>query len=79
MSTTLDRVRKVIAEQLDVNEDKVTATASFVDDLGADEIDLLEVLMGLEEEFNIEITDEDFEQITTVGEAVAYIDSKING
>ena len=74
--TTFDRVKKVVVEQLDVAEDEVTPQASFVDDLGADFLDVVELVMGLEEEFDIEIPDEDAEKITTVQEAVAYIDDK---
>ena len=74
--STFDRVKKVVVEQLDVAEDEVTAQASFVDDLGADSLDVVELVMGLEEEFDVEIPDEDAEKITTVQEAVTYIDEK---
>ncbi len=74
--STFDRVKKVVVEQLDVAEDEVTPQASFVDDLGADSLDVVELVMGLEEEFDVEIPDEDAEKITTVQEAVAYIDGK---
>ena len=73
---TFDRVKKVVVEQLDVAEDEVTPQASFVDDLGADSLDVVELVMGLEEEFDVEIPDEDAEKITTVQEAVNYIDEK---
>jgi len=73
---TFDRVKKVVVEQLDVAEDEVTPQASFVDDLGADSLDVVELVMGLEEEFDVEIPDEDAEKITTVQEAVSYIDEK---
>jgi len=63
-------------EQLEVAEDEVTPQASFVDDLGADSLDVVELVMGLEEEFDVEIPDEDAEKITTVQEAVSYIDEK---
>lgn len=76
MSTTFDRVKKVVVEQLEVSEEEVTPTASFVDDLGADSLDVVELVMGLEEEFDIEIPDEDAEKIATVGDAIAYIDDK---
>jgi len=76
MSTTFDRVKKVVVEQLEVAEEEVTPTASFVDDLGADSLDVVELVMGLEEEFTVEIPDEDAEKIATVGDAVAYIDDK---
>jgi len=74
--STLDRVKKVVVDQLDVNEDEVTAAASFVDDLGADSLDVVELVMGLEEEFDVEIPDEDAEKISTVEDAVKYIDEK---
>ncbi len=74
---TFDRVKKVVVEQLDVAEDEVTPQASFVDDLGADSLDVVELVMGLEEEFDVEIPDEDAEKITTVQEAVTYIDGKV--
>jgi len=76
MSSTYDRVKKVVVEQLEVSEEEVTPTASFVDDLGADSLDVVELVMGLEEEFDIEIPDEDAEKIATVGDAIAYIDDK---
>lgn len=74
--STFDRVKKVVVEQLDVAEDEVTPQASFVDDLGADSLDVVELVMGLEEEFDVEIPDEDAEKITNVQEAVDYIDEK---
>ena len=77
--STFDRVKKVVVDQLDVNEDEVTADASFVDDLGADSLDVVELVMGLEEEFDVEIPDEDAEKISTVDDAVKYIDEKSKG
>ena len=74
--STFDRVRKVVVEQLQRSEDEVTPQASFVDDLGADSLDVVELVMGLEEEFDIEIPDEDAEKIATVQDAVKYIESK---
>jgi acyl carrier protein len=74
--STYDRVKKVVVEQLEVSEDEVTTTASFIDDLGADSLDVVELVMGLEEEFDIEIPDEDAEKIATVGDAVTYVDEK---
>ncbi|MDI3280904.1 MAG: acyl carrier protein [Bacillota bacterium] len=68
-----DRVKEIIVEQLGVDEEKVTPEASFVDDLGADSLDIVELVMALEEEFDLEIPDEDAEKITTVGDAVEYI------
>ncbi len=76
MSTTYDRVKKVVVDRLKVDDDQVTETASFEDDLGADSLDVVELVMGLEEEFDIEIPDEDAEQIKTVEAAVGYIDGK---
>lgn len=77
--STFDRVKKVVVEQLDVNEDEVTQSASFVDDLGADSLDVVELVMGLEEEFDIEIPDEDAEKIATVADAVGYVEEKTKG
>lgn len=77
--STFDRVKKVVVEQLDVNEDEVTPSASFVDDLGADSLDVVELVMGLEEEFDIEIPDEDAEKIATVADAVGYVEEKTKG
>ena len=69
-------VRKIIVEQLAVSEKEVTTKASFVDDLGADSLDTVELVMALEEEFDIEISDEDAETIKTVGDAVSYISER---
>lgn len=74
--STFERVKKVVVEQLDVSEEEVTPQASFMEDLGADLLDVVELVMGLEEEFDVEIPDEDAEKITTVQEAVNYIDVK---
>ncbi|HEU4751554.1 MAG TPA: acyl carrier protein [Armatimonadota bacterium] len=74
--STFDRVKKVVVEQLDVNADEVTPQASFVEDLGADSLDQVELVMAFEEEFDIEIPDEDAEKISTVQAAVDYIDQK---
>lgn len=73
LATVFDRVKKVIVEQLGVDEEEVTPKASFTDDLGADSLDNVELVMALEQEFNLEIPDEDAEKITTVNEAVSYI------
>ncbi len=70
-----ERVKEVIVDQLSVDEAEVTMEASFVDDLGADSLDVVELIMGLETEFDIEIPDEDAEKIGTVGDAVEYIKS----
>jgi acyl carrier protein len=74
--STFDRVKKVVVEQLDVSEEEVTPQASFVEDLGADSLDVVELVMGLEEEFDIEIPDEDAEKIATVKDAISYIEAK---
>jgi acyl carrier protein len=71
----LEKVKSVTVEQLNVEEDDVVEDAAFVDDLGADSLDIVELVMALEEEFGIAIPDEDAESIKTVGDAVAYIDS----
>jgi acyl carrier protein len=76
MATVEERVKKIIAEQLGVEEDEVTPEASFVEDLGADSLDTVELVMALEEEFGIEIPDEDAEKILTVGKALDYIKEK---
>lgn len=68
-----DRVREIIVEQLGVDADQVTSDASFVDDLGADSLDTVELVMALEEEFDIEIPDEDAEKIGTVKDAIQYL------
>ena len=68
-----DKVKGIIVEQLGVDEEEVTPDASFVDDLGADSLDTVELVMAFEEEFDIEIPDEDAEKITTVGDAIQYI------
>ncbi|TAJ27619.1 MAG: acyl carrier protein [Nitrospirae bacterium] len=72
-----DRIKKIIAEQLGVEEDEVVTEASFVDDLGADSLDTVELVMAFEEEFDIEIPDEDAEKILTVGRAIEYIKEKM--
>ncbi len=74
MSTTYDRLKKIVVEQLGVEESEVNPEASFVDDLNADSLDLVELIMSLEEEFGMEITDEEAEKIRTVQDAVEYID-----
>lgn len=69
----LARVKKLILEQLDVQEKEITLEARFIDDLGADSLDIVELIMSIEEEFEIEMSDEDAERVATVGDAVAYI------
>ena len=68
-----EKVKKIIVEQLGVEEDDIVMEASFIDDLGADSLDIVELIMALEEEFDIEIPDSEAEKITTVGDAVDYI------
>ncbi len=75
MSTIVERVTKLVCEQLGVKEDEVSPEASFVEDLGADSLDTVELVMALEEEFETEIPDEEAEIITTVKEAVDYIEA----
>ena len=77
MTTVLERVSKVIVDRLGVDESEVTLKASFREDLGADSLDVVELVMELEDEFDMEITDEDAEKISTVGDAIAYIESKL--
>ena len=73
--STFDKVKEVVIDKLGVEDDKIVSKASFVDDLGADSLDTVELIMQLEEEFGIEIPDEDAESITTVQAAVDYIDN----
>ncbi|NQV30922.1 MAG: acyl carrier protein [Candidatus Marinimicrobia bacterium] len=75
--STFEKVRDVIVEKLGVDAAKITEDASFIDDLGADSLDTVELIMQFEEVFDIEIPDEDAETITTVGKAVSYVDSKL--
>ena len=75
MDNIEQRVKEIIVNQLNVNEEQVTPTASFLDDLGADSLDTVELVMALEEEFEIEIPDEEAEKITTVQQAVDFINS----
>ena len=74
MSDIAQRVKDIVVEQLWVNPDEVTPDASFIDDLGADSLDTVELVMALEEEFDAEIPDEDAENLKTVGEAIKYIE-----
>ncbi len=76
MSDVFERVKAIIVDQLDVDESEVTLEASFVDDLDADSLDVVELVMELEDEFDMEIADEEAEKITTVGDAVEYIESQ---
>lgn len=73
MSETADRVKKIVIEHLGVEEEKVTTEASFIDDLGADSLDIVELVMAFEEEFGVEIPDDAAEKISTVNDAIEYI------
>ena len=75
MSTVADRVKKIICEHLGGEADKMSDTASFINDMGADSLDTVELVMALEEEFDLEIPDDAAEKILTVGDAVAYVES----
>jgi len=76
MAEVPEKVKSIIAEQLGVKPEEVTPQASFIEDLGADSLDTVELVMALEEEFGVEIPDEDAEKMTTVGDAVKYIEEK---
>lgn len=76
MSEIADKVKKIVVEQLSVNEDQVTPEAKFIEDLGADSLDQVELIMALEEQFGAEIPDEEAEKLTTVGDAIEYIEKK---
>jgi acyl carrier protein len=75
MSETAERVKKIVVEHLGVEAEKVTEEASFIDDLGADSLDIVELVMAFEEEFGVEIPDDAAEKITTVKDAISYIDA----
>lgn len=77
MSDTFNKVKAIIAQRLSIDESKITENSSFIEDLGADSLDTVELIMQLEEAFNIQIPDEDAEKISTVGDAVKYIEEKI--
>ena len=77
MASVEEKVRHIIVEQLGVDEDEVKAEASFVDDLGADSLDVVELVMALEEEFGLEINDEDAEKLVSVKQAIEYIDNHV--
>ena len=78
MSEIADKVKSIVVEQLGVAEDQVTPEAKFVEDLGADSLDQVELVMALEEAFGADIPDEEAEKLATVGDAIAYIESKSN-
>jgi len=71
------RLKEIVVDRLDVEEDQIKPEASFVEDLGADSLDIVELIMGIEEEFDIEIPDEDAEKLTNVGEAMNYVKGKL--
>lgn len=73
----LEKLQQIIQDRLDVEKDQIVPSASFVEDLGADSLDIVELIMGIEEEFDIEIPDEDAEKLTTVGEAINYAAAKL--
>lgn len=73
-----DRIKEIVVEQLGVDAEEITPQASFINDLGADSLDTVELVMALEEEFDIEIPDEEAEKLETVGKAVEYIKSRVN-
>ena len=74
-----DRIKEIIVDQLGVSGDEIVPEASFIDDLGADSLDIVELVMAMEETFDIEIPDEDAEKIQTIGDAVAYLKEKLEG
>ena len=78
MSEVLDKVVEIVCNQLSVNKEDVTPDASFVEDLGADSLDTVELIMEFEKEFDIQIPDDDAEKITTVGQAIAYITNSVS-
>jgi acyl carrier protein len=75
VSDTFEAIKKVVMEQLTVDESAITESASFIDDLGADSLDIVEIVMGLEDEFGFDIPDEDAEKLKTIGEAIKYIEA----
>ena len=77
MSDTAERVKKIVVEHLNVDADKVTDTASFIEDLGADSLDTVELVMAFEKEFDIDIPDEEAEKLRTVGDALKYLQDKL--
>ena len=78
MSENYDKIKEIIIDKLGVDENKISIEAKFIDDLGADSLDTVELIMQFEEDFNIEIPDEDAEELRSVGQAVDYITNKLN-
>jgi acyl carrier protein len=78
MADNADKVKEIIVRELGVERDKLTDNASFIDDLGADSLDIVELVMEFEKEFNIDIPDEEAEKLRTVGDAVGYLNSKVS-
>lgn len=76
MSDIANRVKKIVVEHLGVEEDKITENASFIDDLGADSLDTVELVMAFEEEFGVEVPDEDAEKLQSVGDVIKYIEER---
>jgi len=76
MSSVAEKVKKIVVDQLGVSEDQVTPEAKFIEDLGADSLDLVELVMAFEDEFGSDIPDEDSEKLTTVGDAIKYIEDR---
>ncbi|MDR1915530.1 MAG: acyl carrier protein [Synergistaceae bacterium] len=74
----LAKLKELVIDRLNVEEDQIKDDASFVEDLGADSLDIVELIMGIEEEFDVEIPDEDAEKLTNVGEALAYVKAKLH-
>lgn len=77
MEEVMSRLKEIVVDRLNVEEDQIKPEASFVEDLGADSLDIVELIMGIEEEFDIEIPDEDAEKLTSVGDAINYVKNKL--
>ncbi len=77
MNDTFERIKKIIADQLDVEENKIIQDASFTNDLGADSLDIVELIMALEDQFDIEIPDDEAQKIVTIKDAIEYVNDKI--